>query len=56
MFLWIGILLFLAWLAAFFFFHIALVIVYVLLGLAILAIIAHFIQMFRLRGAGRGRA
>ncbi len=48
-FLVIGIIFFLAWLASFFFFTIAHIATYVLLFLAIISIIIHFILMYRRR-------
>lgn len=53
MFLIIGILLFLAWLASFFFYVIGHIATYTLLFLAIIAIIIHFVLMYRRRSADR---
>lgn len=53
MFLVVGILFFLAWLAAFFFFAIAHVITYIFLLIAIILIIIHFILAFRRRTRGK---
>ena len=55
MFIVIGILFFLAWLASFFFFFIAHIFTYLFLLLAIAFIIVHFILMFRRRIAGRSQ-
>ena len=53
MFIVIGILFFLAWLATFFFFVIGHIFTYIFLFLAILFIVLHFVRMFRRRSAGR---
>jgi hypothetical protein len=53
MFIVIGILFFLAWLATFFFFVIGHILTYIFLFLAIIFIIVHFVLMFRRRSAGR---
>ncbi len=55
MFIVIGILFFLAWLASFFFFVIGHVFVYLFLFLAIISIVIHFILMFRRRSIGRSQ-
>ncbi len=55
MFIIIGILFFLAWLASFFFFVIGHIAAYTLLFLAIISIIVHFILMYRRRSAGRSQ-
>ena len=55
MFVVIGILFFLAWLASFFFFVIGHLLAYALLFLAIIFIIVHFILRFRRRIAGRSQ-
>lgn len=49
MFVVIGILFFLAWLASFFFFTIGHIFTYALLFLAILFIVIHFIMVYRRR-------
>ena len=53
MFIVIGILFFLAWLASFFFFVIGHIATYTLLFLAILSIVIHFILVSRRRSAGK---
>ena len=55
MFIVIGILFLLAWIAAFFFFAIAHIIAFIFLFLAIIFLIAHFIAMYRRRSAGRSQ-
>jgi hypothetical protein len=53
MFLVIGILFFLAWLATFFFFTIGHVFTYIFLFVWIISIIIHFVLLYRRRSSGR---
>lgn len=53
MFLVIGILFFLAWLASYFVLYIGHIFTYAFLIIAIILIILHFVMMFRRRGQGK---